>query len=44
MATNISGNEITGMADPTTMFIAVGIILAIGVVALIGWSIYQLFT
>lgn len=43
MATQISGNELTGMSDPATMFVAVGIILAIGVVALIAWGIYQMF-
>jgi len=42
--TNISGTEITGVADPMNMFIAVGIIFAIGIIALIGWAIYQAFT
>lgn len=43
MATEIAGNELTGLSDPATMFVAVGIILAIGVVALITWAIYQMF-
>jgi len=38
---NISGNEITGLADPTTMFIVFGVIISIGVIAGIAWTIYM---
>ena len=41
--TNISGTEITGVADPVNMFIVVGIIFAIGIIAVIGWTIFQMF-
>jgi hypothetical protein len=37
---NISGNEVTGLADPQTMFIIFGLILCIGVIVGIGYSIY----
>ena len=41
--TNISGTEVTGIADPLNMFIVVGIIFGIGIIAVIGWSIFQFF-
>ena len=38
---NISGNEVTGLADPSVMFIIFGLILCIGVLVAIGFAIYN---
>ena len=44
IAVNTTYNYKKTQMTPETMFVNVGIILAIGVVVLIGWSISQMFT
>jgi len=39
---NISGNEITGIADPTIMFFIVGGIILIGFIVCVTYTIYKM--
>jgi hypothetical protein len=41
---NYSEVEATGLANPQNMFMLVGVIIGIGIVVLIAWSIYQWLT
>ena len=42
---NVSGEVVaTGIRDPTNMFLIIGLIICIGLIIGIGYSIYQMFT
>lgn len=41
---NYSEVEATGLANPQNMFMIVGIIIRIGIIVFIAWSVYQWLT